>query len=287
MSTVSFGALTTRREKSDSGTSKSDQPPGLNSYIDVLAALVPAEVLAIHAVIIAAVTTTNQRGQTEITQPATLRLAFWLLVGLAMALFVLGRQLAPTPAAVRQQAGASVPRWQRLEWQDLIRIVIPPAAFVGWTLLEPTSVWNVVDASMSSGTRMLIAMVGAVLLAAVTKALASHSDNKPSPAQMSERSALQQAAQGAIADRAQLAQELRRMQQAQQSEQAAVSTAATAQQIAASPQAGPPDTTPPSEDDQEPAPETAPGAPSPVSGAPDAEAEAEAEAESPVPKWVY
>lgn len=193
MSTVAFGALTTRREKSDSGTSKTDQPPGLNSYIDILAALVPAEVLAIHAIIIAAVTTTSSGGQTQITQPGTLRLAFWLLAGLAAVLFVLGRRPAPTPAAVLQQSGTSVPRWQHLEWQDLIRVAIPPAAFVGWTMLEPTSAWNVVVPDMSTGTRTLIALVGAVLLAAVTKAMASHSDNKPSPKQRAQQ-ARQQAA---------------------------------------------------------------------------------------------
>lgn len=193
MSTVAFGALTTRREKSDSGTSKTDQPPGLNSYIDILAALVPAEVLAIHAIIIAAVTTTNPAGQTQITQPGTLRLAFWLLAGLAAVLFVLGRRPAPTPADVLQQSGTSVPRWQHLEWQDLIRVAIPPAAFVGWTMLEPTSAWNVVVPGMSTGTRTLIALVGAVLLAAVTKAMASHSDNKPSPKQRAQQ-ARQQAA---------------------------------------------------------------------------------------------
>lgn len=193
MSTVAFGALTTRREKSDSGTSKTDQPPGLNSYIDILAALVPAEVLAVHAIIIAAATTTN-RGQTQITQPGTLRLAFWLLVGLATVLFVLGRRPTPTPAAVLQQSGTTAPRWQHLEWQDVIRAVIPPAAFVGWTMLEPTSVWNVVVPNMSTGTRTLIALVGAVLLAAVTKALASHSDNKLSPRQRSAQPVRQKAA---------------------------------------------------------------------------------------------
>lgn len=195
MSTVAFGALTTRREKSDSGTSKSAQPPGLNSYIDILAALVPAEVLAIHAIIISAVTTSDG-GQTKITEPGTLRLAFWLLVGLSVVLFLLGRRPAPTPADVRQQLGAQVPRWQRLEWQDVIRAGIAPLALTGWTMLEPTSVWNAVDSGMSGGTRMLIALVGAVFLAALTKALASHSDNKPSPAQQSVRaaSALRQAA---------------------------------------------------------------------------------------------
>ena len=204
MSTVAFGALTTRREKSDSGTSKTDQPPGLNSYIDILAALVPAEVLAIHAIIIAAVTTTNPGRQTQITQPGTLRLAFRLLAGLAAVLFVLGRRPAPTPAAVLQQSGTSVPRWQHLEWQDLIRVLIPPAAFVGWTMLEPTSAWNVVVPDMSTGTRTLIALVGAVLLAAVTKAMASHSDNKPSPRQRSAQPARQKAAppQAGLADTA-------------------------------------------------------------------------------------
>jgi len=247
MSTVAFGALTTRREKSDSGTSKTVQPPGLNSYIDILAALVPAEVLAIHALIIAAVTTTNPRGQTQITQPATLRLAFWLLAGLAVALFVLGRQPSPTPAG-QQQSGARVPRWQRLEWQDLIRALIPPLAFVGWTMLEPTSVWNVVDTGMSSGTRMLIAMVGAIFLAAVTKALTSHSDNKPSPAQLTALAARQP----------------------------------SAQRVTATQPAAPRDTaTQPADVPQEPAPAATVPAPSP------APVGVAAEDEPAVPRWVY
>lgn len=192
MSTVAFGALTTRREQSDSDTSKSGQPPGLNSYIDILAALVPAEVLAIHALVITTITKTNPRGQTQITEPATLRWAFWLLIGLSMVLFILGRRPVPTPRVVRQQSGGTASRWQRLEWQDLIRLLIPAAAFVGWTMLEPASVWNAVAPSISGGMRILIPMVGAVFLAAVTKALVSHSDNKPSAAQMGEQSAAEQ-----------------------------------------------------------------------------------------------
>jgi hypothetical protein len=67
--------------------------------------------------------------------------------------------------------------------------MIAALAFIGWTMLEPTSVWNVIDPGMSSGTRTLIALVGAVFLTALTKALASHSDDKPSPAQRSVRAA--------------------------------------------------------------------------------------------------
>lgn len=267
MSSVAFGALATRRENSDSGTSKSEQPPGLNSYIDVLAALVPAEVLAINALIITTVTRASPQGQARITDPGTLRLAFWLLIGLSMALFVLGRQPTPTSATVRQQSGVPVPRWQRLEWQDLIRVLIPPAAFVGWTMLEPTSVWNAVVPRMSSGSRTLIAIVGAAVLAAVTKALVSHSDNKPSPPQLSERSVLKQAAQRAIEQRDRLAGQLQRTQE---------------QTVAAAQQASPPDDlTQPTERLREPAPETVPVATPPVANGGDAEHE------PPVPKWVY
>lgn len=215
MSSVAFGALTTRREQSGSGTSKSEQPPGLNSYIDILAALVPAEVLAIHALIIATVTKTNPQGQIQITDPATLRWAFWLLIGLSMVLFILGRRPVPTPRAVRQQSDGTASWWQRLEWQDLIRLLIPPAAFVGWTMLEPTSVWNAVAPSVSSGMRMLIPMVGAVFLAAVTKALVSHADNKLSPDQLGEQPTLEQQIEprsiGTPAEKAYLADVLQRV----------------------------------------------------------------------------
>jgi hypothetical protein len=268
MSTVAFGALTTRREQSDSGTSTSEQPPGLNTYIDILAALVPAEVLAIHALIIAAVTKSVPHGQTQITDSTTLRWAFWLLLGLTVALFILGRRPVPTPAVVRQESGGAVPPLQHWEWQDVIRLLVPPAAFVGWTMLEPTSAWNAVAPNVSSGIRILIPMVGAVLLAAVTKALATHSDKKPAPAQMSERAALKQAAQRAEADKAKLADQVRALQ------------SQSGSQVAGQPQPGPDQTA------------QAPGEPQPAADAaraglsvvPD---DISVESRQSVPKWVY
>jgi hypothetical protein len=275
MSSVAFGALQTRREKSDSGTSKSEQPPGLNSYIDVLAALVPAEVLAIHALVIAAVTTPNPHGQATITDAATLRLAFWLLIGMSAALFILGRRPVATPAVVRQQSAGTVPLWQRWEWQDWIRLLIPPAAFVGWAMLEPTSVWNAMAPHMSSGTRILIPLVGAVLLAAVTKALTSHADKKPSPALISERSALQQALQRANAEKAELAQELTHTG-AKHDPATRAEAAGTGQ-----PLAGPGEPAQLAEHKQQGSPGAIPAEPSatpPGKGA---------ENQEPVPKWVY
>jgi predicted Rossmann-fold nucleotide-binding protein len=268
MSSVAFGALATRREQSDSGTSKSEQPPGLNTYIDVLAALVPAEVLAINALIIAAVTKTIPPGQTQITDQTTLRWAFWLLLGLSAALFVTGRRPVPTPAVVQQQSGVTVPRVRNWEWQDLIRLLIPPAAFVGWAMIEPTSVWNAVAPAMSSGMRLLIPTVGAVLLAAVTKALATHSDKKASPAQMSERSALVQAVQRAVADKAKLAEQLR-AQQAQSSPVAAAAPQAASDQ--------------PTQPPAQPRPAEGPS-PAALSVVPD---DISAEYLQSVPKWIY
>jgi hypothetical protein len=268
MSSVAFGALATRREQSDSRTSTSEQPPGLNTYVDVLAALVPAEVLAIHALIIAAVTKTIPHGQTQITDQTTLRWAFWLLLGLSSVLFILGRRPAPAPAVVRQQSGGTVPRVQRWESQDLLRLLIPPAAFAGWVMVEPGSVWNAVAPTTSSGMRILVPMVGAVLLAAVTKALATHSDKKASPAQMSERSALVQAVQRARADKDKLAEQLRAEQ------------AQTGPQLAGQPQAGPGQQAETTEQPQ-------PAADSALAGLSLGPDDISAESMQSVPKWVY
>jgi len=277
MSSVAFGALQTRREKSDSETSKSEQPPGLNSYIDILAALVPAEVLAIHALVITAVTTSSGQGQTQITDYATLRWGFWLLMGLSAALFVLGRRpvRASAPGTSNPKEAPDVikrnerpSRWQRWEWQDWIRVVIPPAAFAGWAMLEPTSVWNAVAPHMTRGLRILIPMVGAVLLAAVTKALVTHADKKPS--------AKEKAGQRERAEKAKRSEELAPAQQAQPS---AIKKAESAGQKAAEPRTGLGQTAEPLEE-QQPARDIIPaGSSSPPDGAEAKDAQA-------ATKWV-
>jgi hypothetical protein len=173
MSSVAFGTLATRREQSDSGTSTTVQPPGLSTYVDVLVALVPAEVLAINAMVVTLVTKTAPGGGTEPTDPATLRLAFWLLLGLSGVLYALGRQ----------QSLAQAGRPQGWVPEDVLRFLIPPAAFTGWVLLNPASAWSSVVPGMSSGTRVLIGVVGATALAALTKVLATRSDLMQPPAQ--------------------------------------------------------------------------------------------------------
>ena len=48
-------------------------------------------------------------------------------------------------------------------------------------MLEPVSTWNAVAPHVSTGLRVLVATVGAVALAAITKALTTHADRKPPP----------------------------------------------------------------------------------------------------------
>lgn len=59
MSTLAYASLTRRREQAPRGESMRNAPPGVNSYVDALAALVPAEVLSVHALILAVTTETG------------------------------------------------------------------------------------------------------------------------------------------------------------------------------------------------------------------------------------
>jgi len=84
MSTIAYGALTRKREEAEPGKSDAVEPPGVTSYVDALSALVPAEVLALHAALLTVTTTTveNQTGDvvTTITEPAALSVVFCGLI---------------------------------------------------------------------------------------------------------------------------------------------------------------------------------------------------------------
>ena len=165
--------------------------------VDVLAALVPAEVLAINALVVTLATKTLPGGGTQPTDPSTLRLGFWLLAGLSVVLYILGRRPSPAsgsspasgadlssePAATPsgESAGTSWLGLQRWEPEDFVRVLIPPFSFAVWAMLQPASTWSSVVPGMSSATRILIGVVSATALGAVTKALAIHADLK-SPA---------------------------------------------------------------------------------------------------------
>jgi len=96
MSTLAYAAITRARETATRGTSTTEKPPGVRTYIDALAALVPAEVLAAHATILTFTTRTFESKPPTVTinHAAALVVAFYALIGLSMLLYAAGRLLA-------------------------------------------------------------------------------------------------------------------------------------------------------------------------------------------------
>lgn len=189
MSSLVYGAITRTREAAPPGDSTKAAPPGLATFVDALAGLVPAEVLAAHAVILSQLTTTTKtaQGQTTITDTAGLTLAFWLLLVTSAVLFVVGHRL-PHTVDTEPQAARLVARWWRrvkeYRW-NWVRLLIPPAAFVGWTLLQRPSSVDAVWGNLGDGRRFVIAIVGAVLVGAIATVLGQQANDQPPPSPVS------------------------------------------------------------------------------------------------------
>ncbi len=161
MSTAAYAMLTSKREQAQPGTSSTTSPPGVKSWVDALAALVPAEVLAVHAVIIS-FTTSTVNNATQITAPETLKGVFVALVVVSAVLYWL------------------VHRAQWDVW-DYFRILIPPLAFVGWTMLQKTTAFDAVAPNLPEAPRFAIAVIGGVVLGAAATALSYRADQQPPP----------------------------------------------------------------------------------------------------------
>jgi hypothetical protein len=142
MSTIAYASLTTARLKAMPNTSEKQSPPGVSTYVDALAALVPAEVLTLHAVILS-VTTKTDSAITQIIAPGTLFWAFFGLIALSILLYVISRL----------RAG-------KLDRLDFMRAAIPPLAFVGWTMLQRATAFDAVCASLAEAPRTVIVGAG-------------------------------------------------------------------------------------------------------------------------------
>ncbi len=142
------------------GTS-STTSPGIGTYADTLAALVPAEVLSVHALVISATTEMTDNG-TVITDMSTLRLAFWGFIIVSVGFYI-------------------VPRWFGGRWDklDIARVLIPPLAFVGWTMLQRTTAFDAAFPSVTNTQRTVVALFLAAVLAGGTAMLAYRADQKP------------------------------------------------------------------------------------------------------------
>src|SRR5258708_15112854 len=123
MSTLAYAALTTRRDEATPGTSRSTESPGVTTYVDAMAALVPTEVLTLHAVMLTSATSVADT-VTTIVKGAVFPFA-WAFIGLIVLASVL----------------YAVPRMRSKKWDnmDWIRCAIPALAFVASTKLQMTT----------------------------------------------------------------------------------------------------------------------------------------------------
>ncbi len=160
MSTLAYAQFTTRREEAEPNTSTGSSPPGVKTYVDALAALVPAEVLTLHGLILS-VTTKVDNNATRIIAPETLSWAFLGLLVVSLGFYVVPRLLNK--------------KWDALDW---LRMAIPPLAFIGWTMLQRATAFDAVFPQMSDAPRTVIALFLAVVLGAGATALAYKADQK-------------------------------------------------------------------------------------------------------------
>lgn len=170
MSIIAFANLTSKREQSEEGTSTSKNPPGVRRYVDAFAALVPAEVLTAHAVILGVCTETKVENGQSVVRITTdgaeaLRVTFWALLVVSVGLYVISRW-------------ATKAKWDG--W-DLVRAAIPPLAFVGWMMLQKSTAFDAVAPGMKEAMRITVAVLGSVVLSAVTVMMAGKADEKKPP----------------------------------------------------------------------------------------------------------
>lgn len=175
MSTLLYALRTEQREKAASGASikafdaAGAKPPASSPFLDGVAALVPAEVLGLHALAVSLWTTTREvpkRAEpgedatntvTTITDEADLKAAFWVLAGLAAFIYVFKKR-------------------KSLHWLDAVRLVIPAGAFVVWTALQQNSAFDAVWKNVSEDGRIWYGAIAAVVLGMIAVVLGYQAD---------------------------------------------------------------------------------------------------------------
>jgi hypothetical protein len=181
MSVIAYAQLTNAREAAQPGTSTiGGGSPGLRTYVDAFAALVPAEVLTLHALIISVTTKTSQipaapaAGTTTQAAAAetittilpeaalTLEISFWALVALSVVLYAVPRYFGG--------------KWDKFDW---VRVAIAPLAFFGWTMLQRATAFDAAFPTMPPVGRTVSALFLGAILGAVTAGLALKADAKP------------------------------------------------------------------------------------------------------------
>ena len=135
----------------------------MGTYLDTLAALVPAEALALYAGFVIPYTTktTSVHGTnvTVVSDPGLLQWSCAGLLALSRAsLFLVGRQQVLFSPL------------------DVLRFFISPMAFAGWMLVQNPGVWDSWWPGSSVGERTVIAAVAAILLGVAANLLGQQAD---------------------------------------------------------------------------------------------------------------
>jgi len=162
--TKGFGLQTLEREAA-SGQDK------VNNYVEALVALIPAEVLTLHALVLTATTTIDTAtNTTSISDIGTLSAAFWGLIGMSLLLY-----LVPRVSAAVKALPAGTP-WHRFTGEisaaDGLRAAIPPLAFVGWTMLQRMTAFDAAFPGVEESQRTVMGLFLAALLLALASWLA-------------------------------------------------------------------------------------------------------------------
>jgi hypothetical protein len=163
MSSFVYGLVTSKRMAAPSGQSQKTAAPAMTTYVDTLAALVPAEALALYSAVVIpnATKTVSVRGKAEaiISSSGLLSWSCAGLMVLSVALYLLGRY-----------------KDARLTSWDILRSLIPPAALAAWMLVQNPGVFDVWWRGSAVGERVVVAAFTAVILGVLAKSLGYQAD---------------------------------------------------------------------------------------------------------------
>jgi hypothetical protein len=146
-----YGRTTRVAEENAPALRQAGEPPQQAvALAQRIAALIPADILAIHAIVLAIATEKANDGTTTVTNASLLKWSFPLLASLGILLYAIGK----------------LPNWS---WSsDAVRMIIPVGAYFAWTLLTGSSgaiLWKWFS-GLTGGWEFLVAgVLGAILLA--------------------------------------------------------------------------------------------------------------------------
>lgn len=167
MSSLVYGIVNAKRAAAPAGESQATVAPAMKTYIDTLAALVPAEALVLYAgIVIPNVTNTVSADGKKATVISDPNLMGWSCAGLLVlsaALYIVGRY----------KKNAKLTAW------DVPKSLIPPAAFAAWMLIENPSVWSVWWHGSTTAELVVITAFAAVVLGILASALGYQVDQAP------------------------------------------------------------------------------------------------------------